>query len=112
MIGVDELLKRGYIDEKKLGVTGGSGGGLLTNWTIVKRRVSLLLFRNVTSPTGPPSGTWQTSLCSGDVVSKAAVRRSEDYKARSPITYINKVQTTVDVDFGRGRLAHAYRRRR
>ncbi|MFL6594690.1 MAG: prolyl oligopeptidase family serine peptidase, partial [Chthoniobacterales bacterium] len=34
MIGVDELVRRGYIDEKKMGVTGGSGGGLLTNWTI------------------------------------------------------------------------------
>ena len=27
-------IKRGYIDEKKLGVTGGSGGGLLTNWVV------------------------------------------------------------------------------
>ena len=27
MAGVDEVLKRGYIDDKKLGVTGGSGGG-------------------------------------------------------------------------------------
>src|SRR5262249_27005708 len=34
MIGVDELLKRGYVDPKKLGVTGGSGGGVLTNWII------------------------------------------------------------------------------
>ena len=34
MAGVDEVIKRGYIDEKKLGVTGGSGGGLLTNWTV------------------------------------------------------------------------------
>ena len=36
MAGVDELIRRGYIDEKKLGVTGGSGGGLLTNWTITQ----------------------------------------------------------------------------
>src|SRR5436190_19179726 len=34
MAGVDELIKRGYIDDKKLGVTGGSGGGLLTNWVV------------------------------------------------------------------------------
>ena len=32
--GVDRLLERGYIDSKKLGVTGGSGGGVLTNWTV------------------------------------------------------------------------------
>ena len=36
MAGVDEVLKRGYVDEKKLGVTGGSGGGLLTNWTVTQ----------------------------------------------------------------------------
>ncbi|MEY2531808.1 MAG: hypothetical protein QOI96_1893, partial [Verrucomicrobiota bacterium] len=34
MAGVDEVIKRGYIDDKKLGVTGGSGGGLLTNWVV------------------------------------------------------------------------------
>src|SRR5436309_4439854 len=34
MAGVDEAIKRGYIDDKKLGVTGGSGGGLLTNWVV------------------------------------------------------------------------------
>src|SRR5260370_30773634 len=36
MAGVDELIRRGYIDDKKLGVTGGSGGGLLTNWTVTQ----------------------------------------------------------------------------
>src|SRR2546430_3949158 len=34
MAGVDEVIKRGYTDDKKLGVTGGSGGGLLTNWVV------------------------------------------------------------------------------
>jgi len=34
MAGVDEVIRRGYIDNKKLGVTGGSGGGLLTNWVV------------------------------------------------------------------------------
>src|SRR5437773_5145969 len=34
MAGTDEAIKRGYIDDKKLGVTGGSGGGLLTNWVV------------------------------------------------------------------------------
>ncbi len=34
MAGVDEVIRRGYIDDKKLGVTGGSGGGLLTNWVV------------------------------------------------------------------------------
>jgi len=34
MSGVDEVIKRGYIDETKLCVTGGSGGGCLTAWII------------------------------------------------------------------------------
>ncbi len=34
MAGVDAILKKGYIDPKRLAVTGGSGGGLLTAWVI------------------------------------------------------------------------------
>jgi dipeptidyl aminopeptidase/acylaminoacyl peptidase len=34
MLGVDAVLARGYIDPKRLAVTGGSGGGLLTAWII------------------------------------------------------------------------------
>ena len=34
MKGVDAVLAKGYIDPKKLCVTGGSGGGLLTAWII------------------------------------------------------------------------------
>jgi dipeptidyl aminopeptidase/acylaminoacyl peptidase len=34
MKGVDQMITKGYIDPKKLCVTGGSGGGLLTAWTI------------------------------------------------------------------------------
>ncbi len=34
MAGVDDLIARGWVDPDKLGVTGGSGGGVLTNWTV------------------------------------------------------------------------------
>jgi dipeptidyl aminopeptidase/acylaminoacyl peptidase len=36
MAGVDELVRRGIADPERLGVTGGSGGGVLTNWTITR----------------------------------------------------------------------------
>ena len=36
MAGVDELIRQGYIDSTKLGVTGGSGGGVLTNYTVTQ----------------------------------------------------------------------------
>ena len=34
MSGVDEVVSRGYVDESQLFVTGGSGGGVLTAWTV------------------------------------------------------------------------------
>ena len=34
MAGVDKILTKNYIDPKRMGVTGGSGGGLLTAWVI------------------------------------------------------------------------------
>ncbi len=34
MSGVDAMVKKGFIDEEKLYVTGGSGGGVLTAWII------------------------------------------------------------------------------
>ncbi len=34
MAGVDEVLARGYIDERNLFVYGGSGGGVLTSWIV------------------------------------------------------------------------------
>lgn len=36
MAGVDELVRRGIADPRRMGVTGGSGGGVLTNWTITR----------------------------------------------------------------------------
>jgi dipeptidyl aminopeptidase/acylaminoacyl peptidase len=34
MLAVDEVIKRGYVDTSKLGITGGSGGGVLTNHAV------------------------------------------------------------------------------
>ena len=36
MSGVDAVIEKGYIDEKNLFVTGGSGGGVLTAWIVGK----------------------------------------------------------------------------
>lgn len=36
MSGVDAVIERGYVDEKNLFVTGGSGGGVLSSWVIGK----------------------------------------------------------------------------
>jgi dipeptidyl aminopeptidase/acylaminoacyl peptidase len=34
LLGVDEVIKQGYIDEQRLGVIGGSYGGFMVNWLI------------------------------------------------------------------------------
>jgi len=96
MIGVDELIKRGYIDEKKMGVTGGSGGGLLTDWTVghTTRFAAAVAQRDIASW----ADWWYTAdftLFQATWFKAAPFEDPEDFKARSPITYINNVKTPM-----------------
>jgi len=101
MAGVDELLKRGYIDEKKLGVTGGSGGGLLTNWTIgqTTRFAAAVAQRDIADW----ANFWYVAdftLFQPTWFRKPPFENPEEYKARSPITYINNVKTPLMLILG------------
>ena len=101
MAGVDELLRRGYIDEKKLGVTGGSGGGLLTNWTIgqTTRFAAAVSQRDIASWTD----WWYTAdftLFQPSWFKAPPFEDPEDYRRRSPITYVNKIQTPLMLILG------------
>ena len=101
MAGVDEVIKRGYIDEKKLGVTGGSGGGLLTNWTIghTTRFAAAVSQRDIASWTS----WWYTAdftLFQPSWFKAPPFEDPEDFKARSPITYINNVKTPLMLILG------------
>ncbi|HYR86736.1 MAG TPA: S9 family peptidase, partial [Terriglobia bacterium] len=96
MAGVDEVIKRGYIDTNKLGVTGGSGGGLLTNWTIgqTTRFAAAVSQRDIAN--------WADWWYSADFTlfqpnwfKAPPFEDPEDYKARSPITYIKNVKTPL-----------------
>lgn len=94
MLGVDEAVKRGYIDAKKLGVTGGSGGGLLTNWVVghTDRFAAAVSQRDIASWTD----WWYTAdftLFQPTWFKAPPFQDPEDFKARSPITYINDVKT-------------------
>jgi dipeptidyl aminopeptidase/acylaminoacyl peptidase len=96
MAGVDELIHRGYIDEKKMGVTGGSGGGLLTNWTIgqTTRFAAAVSQRDIADW----SDWWYTAdftLFQPRWFKAPPFEDPEDYKRRSPITYVNKMQTPL-----------------
>ena len=96
MAGVDEVIKRGYIDDKKLGVTGGSGGGLLTNWVVGQtgRFAAAVSQRDIAS--------WENWWYTGDFTlfqpnwfRAPPFEDPDEYRARSPISYINNVKTPM-----------------
>jgi dipeptidyl aminopeptidase/acylaminoacyl peptidase len=96
MIGVDELLKRGYIDEGRLGVTGGSGGGLLTNWVVTQtdRFKAAVSQRDISDW----SNFWYTAdftLFRQTWFRKPPFQDPADFARRSPITYVEKIRTPL-----------------
>lgn len=100
MAGVDLLIKRGYIDEKKLGITGGSGGGVLTNWAIghTNRFAAAVSQRDISD--------WSSWWYSADFTQfqpfwfKGAPWEDPDFKRRSPITYVDKITTPLMLILG------------
>ena len=100
MAGVDEVIKRGYIDEKRLGITGGSGGGVLTNWAIghTTRFAAAVSQRDISDW----SAWWYTADFAQFQPSwfKGAPFEDTDFKTRSPITYIDKVTTPLMLILG------------
>ena len=94
MAGVDEVVKKGYVDANRLGVTGGSGGGLLTNWTITQtqRFKAAVAQRDIADW----YGFWFTAdftLFQPTWFRKAPWEDPQDFAARSPITHVANVTT-------------------
>jgi dipeptidyl aminopeptidase/acylaminoacyl peptidase len=101
MAGVDEVLKKGYVDANRLGVTGGSGGGLLTNWTITQtqRFKAAVAQRDIADW----SGFWYTAdftLFTPTWFRKAPWEDPQDFAARSPITHVANVTTPLMLVLG------------
>jgi dipeptidyl aminopeptidase/acylaminoacyl peptidase len=101
MAGVDEVLKRGYVDVNRLGVTGGSGGGLLTNWTITQtpRFKAAVAQRDIADW----YGFWFTAdftLFQPTWFRKAPWEDPQDFAARSPITHVANVTTPLMLVLG------------
>jgi dipeptidyl aminopeptidase/acylaminoacyl peptidase len=96
MAGVDALIAKGYVDANRLGVTGGSGGGILTNWTITQttRFKAAVAQRSIADW----SAFWYTAdftLFTPTWFRDAPWRDAADFKARSPITFVEKIQTPL-----------------
>ena len=96
MVGVDELVKKGYIDQQKLGVTGGSGGGVLTDWTVghTHRFAAAVAQRDIADWVS----WWYTAdftLFQANWFKASPFDDFQDYVNRSPITYIKNVDTPM-----------------
>jgi dipeptidyl aminopeptidase/acylaminoacyl peptidase len=96
MAGVDEVLKKGYVDESRMGVTGGSGGGLLTNWVVTQttRFKAAVSQRDISDWTD----FWYTAdftLFQPTWFRKPPFQDAADFARRSPITYVEKIETPL-----------------
>jgi dipeptidyl aminopeptidase/acylaminoacyl peptidase len=103
MRGVDEVVKRGYIDERNLFVTGGSGGGVLTTWIVghTDRFAAAVAMKPVVN--------WYSFVGTTDSADwyynfkKLPWEDPEEHLRRSPLTYVGNVKTptmilTGDID--------------
>jgi acylaminoacyl-peptidase len=95
MSGVDHILKRSYVDEENLFVTGGSGGGVLTAWIIGKTN------RFKAAVVAKPVINWYSFVLYADNINiyykywfpGAPWDNLEHYMKRSPISYVANVKT-------------------
>ncbi len=96
MLAVDEVIKRGYVDETKLGITGGSGGGVLTNWAVTQtnRFAAAVSQRDIADWANwwytADFAQFQPSWFKG-----APFEDVEGFRERSAITHVAKIQTPM-----------------
>ncbi|WP_237065661.1 S9 family peptidase [Microbulbifer guangxiensis] len=95
MTAVDSVVDQGYIDEKRLYVTGGSGGGVLTAWIVGKTD------RFRAAVVAKPVINWESFVLTADFsrffskywFSGMPWEKPEEYRRRSPLTYVGNVTT-------------------
>ena len=93
MNGVDEVIKKGFIDEKNLFVYGGSGGGVLTSWIVGHTD------RFAAASVNYPVINWLSFVGTTDGVSwyrnfeKFPWEDPSEHLRRSPLMYVGHVKT-------------------
>jgi dipeptidyl aminopeptidase/acylaminoacyl peptidase len=97
MAGVDALLQQGFIDEQRMGVTGGSYGGFMTNWLIghtdrFKVAVTDRSVTNLASDFGSCDFGWTFADEELDTTPWEDLDR---YMRMSPITYAKNIHTPL-----------------
>ncbi|MBK7875975.1 MAG: S9 family peptidase [Planctomycetes bacterium] len=92
---VDALLARGFVDEKRMYVTGGSGGGVLTAWIVGKNQ------RFAAAVSAKPVIDWTSHALTADETpyfvkywfSAMPWEKPEEYYRRSPLSLVGNVKT-------------------
>ena len=96
LAGVDEVVRRGYVDTERMGVTGGSGGGLLTNWIVTRTD------RFACAITQRCVADWASMWWSSDfaMFTPTWFRRAphedfEEFRSRSPVYFAERIKTPL-----------------
>lgn len=97
LAGLDTLLQKGYIDEQRIGVTGGSYGGFMTNWLIghtdrFKVAVTDRSVTNLASDFGSCDFGWTFA---DDELDTTPWEDLDRYMRMSPITYVKNIHTPL-----------------
>lgn len=97
MNGVDALLQRGYIDEQRLAVTGGSYGGFMTNWLIghydrFKVAITDRCVSNMATMFGASDIGWDLAE---DNLETTPWENLDRYMHMSPIKYVQNMHTPL-----------------
>ncbi len=95
MAWADFIEKKPYIDKKRMGVTGGSYGGYMTNWIIghtdrFKAAVTQRCVSNLISMWGSSDFNWVFQEVFGD---ESPWENVENYWRQSPLKYIGNAKT-------------------
>jgi len=97
LAGVDAVVQQGYIDEQRLGVTGGSYGGFMTNWLIghhdrFKAAVTDRCVADRSSFFGSSDVGWDFA---DDDMETTPWEDPELYRRMSPLTYVKNMHTPL-----------------
>ncbi len=100
MAGVDYLIEKGWVDEQRMGVTGGSYGGYLTNWVIsqTNRFSAAVSMFGIFSLFTDWSNSWQPSwekMYFGIYYWEQPINPEHPYVKYSPAFHVTNIRTPV-----------------
>ncbi|GCF08062.1 S9 family peptidase [Dictyobacter arantiisoli] len=97
MLGMDAVIRQGYIDEQRLAVTGGSYGGFMTNWLVghydrFKVAITDRCVSNMATMFGSSDVGWDLSENNLDTTPWEGL---DKYMHMSPISYVQNIHTPL-----------------